>query len=79
MHVKLIVKCERLLENIMQKRTSAFNKKVVAPFDRKVPAYCKKRTNNPREQSITEDPFEEPTTEDSKRTLLLRTIKVTYN
>ena len=42
------------------------NKKRVAPFLKIVPAYHKKKTNNPREESITEDPFEELITEDSK-------------
>ena len=50
-------------------------KKVVAPFDKKEPAYGKKRTDNPREESITEESFKEPVTEDSKKTLSLRTYK----
>ena len=54
-------------------------KKVVAPFDKKLPAYWKKRTDNPREESISEEAFEEPITVDLKRTLSLRTIKSTLS
>ena len=56
-------------------------KKVVAPFDKKVkvPVYRKKRTDNPRDESINDDPFEEPITEDSKSTISLMTIKRTLS
>ena len=54
-------------------------KKVVAPFDKKVPVYRKKRTDNPRKESITENPFEEPITKKLKRTLSLRAIKRTLS
>ena len=37
-----------------------------APFDKKVPAYQKKRTDNPRKESVTKDLFEEPISEDHK-------------
>ena len=40
--------------------------KVAAPSDKKVPAYRKKRTHNPGEESITDGPFENPVTEDHK-------------
>ena len=35
---------------------------MAAPFDKKVPAYRKKWTDKPREESITEEPFEKPVT-----------------
>ena len=54
-------------------------KKVVASFDKKLLAHWKKRTDNPREESISEEAFEEPITVDSKRTLSLRTIKRTLS
>ena len=38
-------------------------------------AYPKKRTDNPKEESITEDPFEEPSTKETKRSLSQTTIK----
>ena len=50
-------------------------KKVIAPFDKKVLVHRKKRTDNPREESATEELFEQFITDDSKRTLSLRTIK----
>ena len=40
---------------------------MVASFDKKVLAYLKKRTDNPREESITEDIFEDSITEDHKK------------
>ena len=40
---------------------------MVASFDKKVLAYLKKRTDNPREESITEDIFEDPITEDHQK------------
>ena len=39
---------------------NVFLKKVAAPFDKKVPACRKKTTDNPKEESITKEPFEEP-------------------
>ena len=54
-------------------------KKVVAPFDKKVPAYRKKRNDNAREETITKEPLEEPVTEEPKRTLPLMTIKRTLS
>ena len=40
---------------------------MVASFDKKVLAYLKKRTDNPREESITEDIFEDSITQDHKK------------
>ena len=45
--------------------------KVAARFDKKTAAYGKKNTNDPREESLTEDPEQKPNTEDSNRTLSL--------
>ena len=42
-------------------------KKAVARLDKKIAAYRKKKSDGPREESITEEPEEEPITEDSKR------------
>ena len=42
---------------------------MVARFDKKIAAYWKKRTYDPREESIAEYHEEEPITEDLKRTL----------
>ena len=47
---------------------------VGASFDKKVPAYQKKRTDNPREESITQKPFAEPITENLKKIPSLKTI-----
>ena len=58
---------------------NVFLKKVAAPFDKKVPACRKKTIDNPKEESITKEPFEEPITEDSKRTLSLKTFKRTVS
>ena len=44
----------------MQNRTSFFNKKVIARFDKKKAACRKKNIDDPREESIIEDPEEEP-------------------
>ena len=49
-------------------------KKLGASFDKKVPAYRKKSTDNPREESITQKPFAEPITENSKKVPSLKTI-----
>ena len=50
-------------------------KKVVTPFAEKVPAYRKKRTDEPREEYISEEHFEGPITDTSKRTISLKTIR----
>ena len=51
-------------------------KKIVARSDKKLATWRKKSTDNPREESITAtDPEEDPITEDSKKTLSLRTLK----
>ena len=52
---------------MMQNRTYVFNKKVVARLDKKIAVYRKKKSDGPREESITEELEEEPITEDSKR------------
>ena len=39
---------------------------MVACFDKKVLAHPKKRTDNPKEESITEGPCEEPSTKEIK-------------
>ena len=41
----------------------------MTPFDKKVPVYRKKRTDDPREEFITEEAFEDPITQNSKKTL----------
>ena len=48
---------------------NAFLKKVVAHFNKKVPTYRKKGSDNPIEEHNTKETFEEPITEDSKRIL----------
>ena len=48
-------------------------------FYTKIAICQKKRTSEPRQESITEDPEEEPFTEYSKRTLSLSTLKRTLS
>ena len=47
----------------------------MTPFAEKVPAYWKKRTDDPREEYISEEHIDEAITDTSKRTLSLKTIK----
>ena len=67
------VKCERLFENIMSEHLFLMKKWECTLIENA--AYAKKRTSNPREESITEDPQEEPSTQDSRRKILLRNLK----
>ena len=45
-----------------------FEKEVITCFDKKIVANWKKRIDDAREESISGDPKEEPTTENSKKT-----------
>ena len=54
-------------------------KKEVVGFDKKIVTCQKKRTDDPREESITENPEEESITEDSKKTLSLKTLNRTLS
>ena len=76
-HGKLIVKWELLFGKVMWGGASAFNQKAATHLV----ACWKKRTDDPRGESTTEDPEEEPIpiTEDSKRTLPLSTLKKTLS
>ena len=59
----------------MQNKTSVFDKKVITRFDKKKMDIAKKQHWR-REESITACPKEEdPISEDSKKTLLLRTLR----
>ena len=71
-HVKIMVKCELLFENIIIFKTKnlLLIKKVVAGCDKKRVAYRKNSTDDLREESITGDPEEEPITEDAYKDLV---------
>ena len=51
-HVKLMVKCKLLFENIMSNKTYFCQKKAVARFNKKILPWRKKSTDDPREGSI---------------------------
>ena len=56
----------------MQEKHLFLIKNIVARFDKKI----KKSIDDPREEHIAAEPEEDSITEDSKKTLLSRTLKI---